>query len=127
MHFLAEFVAHQGIAEERFERLHVFHHGAHRQEAVKPVAELTGEAFQHQVGGDPFFPVVVIAVVVNGGVGDDTRVEPGIADVGHAALAAAALGALKFHFIDPGAVRAMALELFPAFDRAFLQFFGSRY
>src|SRR5450755_1804622 len=54
--------------------------------------------------------------------GHDASVQPGIADIFDARELSSALLALDLDGIDPGTMRRVALELFPARDCAFLQF-----
>ena len=53
---------------------------------------------------------------------NDARVEPGIADVGHARHQVAGLRVLDLHAVDPRAVRRVPLELVPTFDGPLFQF-----
>ncbi len=122
VHLLAVFVADEGVSEERLERLCVLHHGGHGEEAVEPVSELSGEAFQDEVGGHPLFPVVAVGVVFDGAVGNDARVEPRVSDVLDAVHFSAAVRALQHDLVDPGFVRGVSLKRVPSLNAARLEF-----
>ena len=55
---------HEGVAEDRLERLRPLEHRRHREHRVEPVAELAREALGDEVGREPLRPVVGVLAVV---------------------------------------------------------------
>ena len=127
VHRLALFILNQAMPKQCAERFLVLgvirfvvtHHGGQRQHRIKPVAELAGEAFCHQVRWIPLLPFFAIGVVAHRAERHDPRVEPRIADVRDAAHPLAFFaGRLAFddHSVDPRTVWRVAFEISPAFD-----------
>ena len=91
VHVFALFVAKKGIAEAAAEGLAVLQDSAHRQQRIEPVAELTGEALRYPIGGKPLLPMGAVVAVIQRRVGNDPRVQPGVAHVRDARHLLAAL------------------------------------
>ncbi len=107
---------HEGVAEDRPERLRPLEHGRHRQHRVEPVAELAREALGDEVGREPRPPVVRVLAVVQRRERHDPRVQPRVADILDPLDRCAAARARDPDRVDVGPVRAVALELLPALD-----------
>ncbi len=79
------------VAVDDLGRREVLEDGAHRDQAVEPVAELAWEGLADPVGGHPLLPIVVVRAVADGRVGHAAGVKPRVADVLDARHRAAAL------------------------------------
>ncbi len=121
VHLVAARVAHQGVAEQHAEGRLAREHRAHGEERIEPVAELTREALDHEVRREPLLEVGGVGVEVDRAEGDDARVEPRVADVGHAAHGGAAVGAGELDRVDEGTVGRVAGEHVEAAHRPLVQ------
>jgi hypothetical protein len=94
-----------GVGEDVAKRRTPLEDGAHGDQAVEPVAELSGEALADQVGREPARPFVAILSVAQRAHGDNARIQPGVADVRNAAHGLPAAAAGDLDLVDVGAVR----------------------
>ena len=54
--------------------------------------------------GEVFLPIFLIGEVLEGGEGNDTRIQPNVTDLSYSFNCTAALGTLYLDLVDPGAV-----------------------
>src|SRR5262245_2698537 len=101
------------MAPKHFEWCAAGHHRAHGQERIEPIAELSRKALGDEIRRKPLSPVSPISVVAHGRIRDDSRIQPGIADIGNPARLPAASAAPRLYQVDPRTVRRMSVEFLP--------------
>ena len=114
VHGAPVFCHQRGVTEILQEGRAARHHGAHRQQAVEPVAELPGERFADPVRRVPASPEIGVFAVAQCAEGHNAGVQPGIAHIRHAAHHAPALRAGQLDRIHIRPVRRMSFQRFPA-------------
>ena len=80
-----------GVTEVLQEGRAAVDHGCHRQQAVEPVAELSGKGLADPVSRVPVAPVIRIGAVAQGAERNDPGIQPGIAHIRDAVHDAVAL------------------------------------
>ncbi len=121
VHLLTFFITHQCMTQECFIWRFVFQHSTHRQQRVKPVPELPGQALRDKICREPLFPVLVIGQIMQGGIRDNSGIQPGIAHIRNSGDRLAAGFTFHLHFIDMRTMRRMPVKLIPSDHRLALQ------